>query len=128
MASVGTAPPWTIFAGLLAHVFDNPALALPQPNWAEKALVLGLVAFALWLLHRNFVAWDGPTSERQHRMSRLQESSNYLHEGFAEVLRVLRREPHSPAYAPAELEALQLGLEAPWEPVRGAMMHGNCQS
>lgn len=113
VASVSTAPPWTIIAALLAHLFDNPALALPEPNWAEKALVLGLVAFALWLLHRTFVVWNGLTSVRQYRMSRLQDSSTFLHEGLAEILRILHREPPSSVYAPAEPAALQLHIEAP---------------
>jgi hypothetical protein len=55
LSSLSVAPPWTIIAGLLSHIFNDPSLALPQPNWAEKALVVGFVAFALWLLHRNSI-------------------------------------------------------------------------
>lgn len=113
VASVGTAPPWTIIAALIAQLFDNPALALSEPNWAEKALVVGLVAFALWLLHRTFVLWDGLTSVRQHRISRLRDSSTYLSEGIAEILRMFHREPPSPVYAPTETAALRLHIEAP---------------
>lgn len=113
VASVGIAPPWTIIGKLLAHLLQNPQMELPEPNWAESCLVIGLAAFAIWQLNRNFVMWNGPVSLRQHRMSKRQDPSTLLREGTVEALRLLRRDAVPQMYDQPEPAPLQLHLEAP---------------
>lgn len=113
VTSIVSDPPWTIVAALLAHFLDDPSLLLPESNWAEKILIVGIVFFAIWLLHRTFIQWDGPISVRQHSMSRMHDSSTIINDGIVEVLRILHNKPAHDVYLPDEPTGIQLELETP---------------
>lgn len=115
IGAISAAPPWTAIATILAQILDKPSLLPPPPNWAEKALVLGFCAYALWLLNKAFLKWDGPVSVRQYNMSCLHESTNYLAEGLSETFRIYKREAPSPIYERLDRAVLHSALEPPLE-------------
>ncbi|MCP4547055.1 MAG: hypothetical protein GY835_11370 [bacterium] len=113
VGAIFVAAPWHIIASLLPHVFNAPPVRLPESHWAEKVLVLGFAAFVIWILHRNFAIWTEPKSSRHVRMLRLHESTNYISEGLAEVLRILRRDAAAPLHSAVQSEHMGSALEPP---------------
>ena len=106
IAAITSVPPWTGIAQLVATLLGRPVAALPQPYWSESALMIILAMFAIWLIHKAFIEWDGPISLREHKKAKLHEGANLVLDGLIEFRRVVSSSPSLEVYTPSSRSRL----------------------
>jgi hypothetical protein len=111
--SITAKPFWATLPSAWAQLTGSAQTPEQSVHWSEEVLVVLLVVFAITMMNRTLIAWNGLISVEQKERETLREPRSWWIDAIEEASRVFRRKPPLAVYRPHDYSRSNYHIEAP---------------